>query len=142
MRCRNIRPPGEHGGERRRGFRIVILVGAGKRDDQPALSAKVARLSTNMKGFAEKPRDVVILDEAGKPVLGGDHERRFFEAAWMFKRGGRYYFTYSTGDTHFLNYAIGDNPYGPFRYVGHILKPVPTNAVVKHVHECDDPRGA
>ncbi|NII57762.1 glycoside hydrolase family 43 protein [Sphingomonas aerolata] len=93
-------------------------------DDQPALSGKIARLNPDMKSFAETPRDVQILDEAGKPVLGGDHERRFFEASWVFKRGGKYYYTYSTGDTHFLNYATGDNPYGPFTYKGHILKPV------------------
>ena len=66
----------------------------------------------------------MILDEAGKPVLGGDHDRRFFEASWVFKRGGKYYYTYSTGDTHFLNYATGDIPYGPFTYTGHILQPV------------------
>ena len=55
--------------------------------------------------------------KAGKPLLGGDHDRRFFEASWMFKRGGTYYFTYSTGDTHFIAYATGDTaPYGPFRY--------------------------
>ena len=93
-------------------------------DDQPALSGKIARLNPDMKSFAETPRDVQILDEAGKPVLGGDHERRFFEASWVFQRGGKYYYTYSTGDTHFLNYATGDNPYGPFTYKGHILKPV------------------
>jgi hypothetical protein len=93
-------------------------------DDQPALSGKIARMNPDMKSFAETPRDVQILDEAGKPVLGGDHEKRFFEAAWVFKRGGKYYYTYSTGDTHFLNYATGDNPYGPFTYRGHILKPV------------------
>jgi hypothetical protein len=95
-----------------------------KQDDKPALSPKMARLSADMKQFAEPPRDVVITDEAGKPVLGGDHDRRFFEASWVFKRGGKYYFTYSTGDTHFLNYAIGSTPYGPFRYTGHILSPV------------------
>ena len=95
-----------------------------RQDDRPALSGKVARLNPDMKSLAEAPRDAVILDEAGKPVLGGDHERRFFEASWVFKRGGRYYYTYSTGDTHFINYAIGDNPYGPFTYKGHILKPV------------------
>ena len=55
---------------------------------------------------------------------GGDHEKRFFEASWVFKKDGKYYYTYSTGDTHFLNYAIGTNPYGPFTYTGHILKPV------------------
>ncbi len=93
-------------------------------DDQPALSPKVARMSPDMKHFAEKPRDVMIVDDAGKPILAGDHDRRFFEASWMFKRDGKYYFTYSTGDTHFLAYAIGDNPYGPFTYKGHYLLPV------------------
>ena len=95
-----------------------------RQNDRPALSGKVARLNPDMKTLAERPRDAVILDEQGKPVLGGDHERRFFEASWVFKRGGKYYYTYSTGDTHFINYAIGDTPYGPFTYKGHILKPV------------------
>ncbi len=95
-----------------------------KQDDRPALAAKVAPMTADMKQFATPPRDVVILDQAGKPLLGGDHDRRFFEAAWMFKRDGKYYFTYSTGDTHFVAYAIGDNPYGPFRYTGRILSPV------------------
>ncbi len=95
-----------------------------KRDDRPALAPKVARLSADMKQFAEPPRDVQILDETGKPLLGGDHARRFFEASWLFKRGGKYYFTYSTGDTHRIVYAIGDTPYGPFRYTGRILSPV------------------
>ncbi len=93
-------------------------------DDKPALSGKVVKMNPDMKTFAEPVRDAVILDEKGKPVLGGDHDRRFFEAAWVFKRGGKYYYTYSTGDTHFVNYAIGDNPYGPFTFKGHILKPV------------------
>ncbi|WP_033923524.1 glycoside hydrolase family 43 protein [Sphingomonas sp. 37zxx] len=95
-----------------------------KQDDKPALAPKIARMSPDMKSFAEAPRDVQILDQAGKPILGGDHERRFFEAAWMFKREGKYYFTYSTGDTHYLAYAIGDNPYGPFTYTGRIMEPV------------------
>ena len=95
-----------------------------RQDDRPALAPKVARLSADMKQFAEPPRDVQIVDAAGKPILGGDHDRRFFEASWMFRRGGKYYFTYSTGDTHILAYAIGDTPYGPFRYTGQILSPV------------------
>lgn len=93
-------------------------------DDQPAISARVARLSPDMKQFAEAPRNVVIVDDAGKPILAGDHDRRFFEASWMFKHDGQYYFTYSTGDTHFLAYAVGSNPYGPFTYKGHFLLPV------------------
>ncbi|MGU3392369.1 glycoside hydrolase family 43 protein [Sphingomonas sp. M1A8_2b] len=95
-----------------------------KQDDKPALMPKVAKLTPDMKQFAAPPRDVVILDEAGKPLLGGDHDRRFFEASWMFKRGGKYYFTYSTGDTHFIAYATGTSPLGPFRYQGKILLPV------------------
>src|ERR1700688_3683997 len=34
------------------------------------------------------------------------------------------YFTYSTGDTHFLAYATGRTPKGPFQYKGHFLLPV------------------
>ena len=95
-----------------------------KQDDKPALSPQVARMADDMRHYAEKPRNVQILDEAGKPILGGDHDRRFFEGSWMYKRGDTYYFTYSTGDTHFLNYATGDNPYGPFTFRGHFLLPV------------------
>lgn len=92
--------------------------------DEPALCAKVARLKDDLLGFAEAPKDVVILDENGKPLLQRDTARRFFEASWIHKYKGRYYFSYSTGDTHLLCYAIGDNPYGPFTYTGKILEPV------------------
>jgi hypothetical protein len=91
--------------------------------DKPALSPKVAAMADDMMEFAEKPRDVVILDKAGKPLLGGDTDRRFFEAAWMHKYQGRYYLSYSTGDTHYLVYATGTSPYGPFTYQGRILEP-------------------
>ncbi|ANH81484.1 alpha-N-arabinofuranosidase [Niabella ginsenosidivorans] len=93
-------------------------------DNEPALCAKVARLTDDLLEFAEDARDVVLLDEAAGPLLQGDKGRRFFEASWMHKYNGKYYFSYSTGDTHFICYAIGDNPYGPFTYAGQILKPV------------------
>ena len=93
-------------------------------DDEPALCAKVARLTNDMLGFAEDPTDVVIVDENGRSLLQGDNKRRFFEGAWMHKYKDKYYFSYSTGDTHFLCYATGDNPYGPFTYAGRILNPV------------------
>ncbi|MCW2398592.1 hypothetical protein M2339_001700 [Sphingobium sp. B2D3C] len=95
-----------------------------KADDQPALMPKVAKMSADMRSYAEAPRDAVILDEKGKPLLGGDHDRRFFEGTWMYKRGDTYYLTYSTGDTHFLVYATGKTPYGPFTYRGKIMEPV------------------
>jgi Glycosyl hydrolases family 43 len=93
-------------------------------NDQPALTPKVAQMRADMLGFSEKPRDVVILDEQGKPLTAGDNKRRFFEASWMHKYRGKYYFSYSTGDTHFIVYATGDSPYGPFTYRGKILEPV------------------
>jgi hypothetical protein len=93
-------------------------------DNEPALCAKVARLADDMLEFAEPPRDLVIVDENGKPLTQGDTTRRFFEASWMHKYNGKYYFSYSTGDTHLLCYAMGDNPYGPFTYKGVILDPV------------------
>ena len=93
-------------------------------DNEPALCAKVAKLTNNLLEFAEAPKDVVIIDEHGKPLLNGDKDRRFFEASWMHKYKGKYYFSYSTGDTHFICYAIGNNPYGPFTYGGRILEPV------------------
>ncbi|NMA73594.1 MAG: family 43 glycosylhydrolase [Bacteroidales bacterium] len=93
-------------------------------DDEPSLCAKVALLDNDMLEFAEEPRDVILLDKNGNPLLQGDTERRFFEAAWIHKYNNKYYFSYSTGDTHNLCYAIGDNPYGPFVYQGIILTPV------------------
>ena len=93
-------------------------------DDKPALLPRVARMSGDMLEFAEAPREVKIVDKKGKLLLGGDHDRRFFEAAWMHKYKGKYYFSYSTGDTHYLAYGIGDSPYGPFTYKGRILEPV------------------
>ena len=92
--------------------------------DAPALMPKIARMSDDLLSFAEPPKDVVLLDEAGEPILGGDHDRRFFEAAWVFQKDETYYFTYSTGNTHYVVYATGDNPYGPFTYRGRILNPV------------------
>ena len=93
-------------------------------NDKPALMPKMARLSDDMLSFAEPPRDVVIQDEKGQPLLSGDHARRFFEAPWIHKIGDTYYLSYSTGDTHFIVYATAKSPYGPFTYRGKILEPV------------------
>lgn len=89
-----------------------------------ALNPLVAKLTEDMLGFAEAPKEVLILDKNGNPMLAGDNDRRFFEASWMHFYQGKYYFSYSTGDTHFLCYATGDSPYGPFTYQGRILNPV------------------
>ncbi|WP_320018240.1 glycoside hydrolase family 43 protein [Labilibaculum manganireducens] len=93
-------------------------------DDEPSLPARVVKMSDDLLEFAEEPKSLVILDENGEPLKAGDHDRRFFEASWMHKYNGKYYFSYSTGNTHLLCYAVGDSPYGPFTYKGVILTPV------------------
>lgn len=91
---------------------------------RPAVAPKIAKLKGNMIEFEEAPKDVLILDKDGTPILAGDTDKRFFEAAWVHLYNDKYYLSYSTGDTHNIVYAIGDNPYGPFVYQGVILHPV------------------
>ncbi|MBN2006717.1 MAG: glycoside hydrolase family 43 protein [Anaerolineae bacterium] len=90
----------------------------------PALGPRVAKLSEDMLSFDGPIGEVSIVDPSGTPLLSGDHERRFFEGAWVHKYNGVYYLSYSTGDTHLLVYATGDTPTGPFVYRGRILDPV------------------
>ena len=93
-------------------------------DNEPALLPYVAKMTDDLLEFSEKPKAIEILDKNGNLLLAGDNNRRFFEAAWLHKYNEKYYFSYSTGDTHFICYAIGDSPYGPFNYGGRILNPV------------------
>lgn len=93
-------------------------------DNEPAYAPRVAKLSDSMLQMAEAPREVLIYDDNGELLCAGDTQRRFFEAPWLHKHNGMYYLSYSTGDTHNIVYAIGDNPYGPFTYQGVVLKPV------------------
>jgi catechol 2,3-dioxygenase-like lactoylglutathione lyase family enzyme len=92
--------------------------------DAPAIGPRVAPLNEDLSAFLSPPREISISDPAGVPLRAGDTERRFFEASWLHKYQGTYYFSYSTGDTHFLAYATSSNPTGPFTYRGRILDPV------------------
>ena len=91
--------------------------------EEPALPSRVVKLTDDMLQWAEEPKPVYVVDEEGNPLKAND-PHRFFEASWVHKHNGKYYFSYSTGDSHLLCYAIGDNPYGPFTYKGVILTPV------------------
>lgn len=99
--------------------------------DEPALPSRVVRLSDDMLQFAEEPKAVLVVDEDGKPLKAND-PHRFFEASWVHKYNGKYYLSYSTGDTHLICYAISDNPYGPFTYKGVILTPVKAGWTTHH----------
>jgi hypothetical protein len=92
--------------------------------NEPAIGPRVAQLRADRKHFAGPVQELKILDEAGKPLLASDTKRRFFEGGWLHKYQGKYYFSYSTGDTHLLVYAVGDSPIGPFTYEGVIINPV------------------
>ena len=58
------------------------------------------------------------------PLRAGDHDRRFFEGTWVHRHAGRYYLSWSTGDTHLIRYGTGASPYGPFTLAGTVLEPV------------------
>lgn len=65
----------------------------------------VVRLRPDMVSLDGEPRDVT--------------PPHYFEAPFMLKRNGRYFLTYSWGntttDTYQIRYAIGSSPLGPFR---------------------------
>jgi len=91
---------------------------------KPALGPRVAKLSADMLSFDGPVGEISIIDDKGRPLLAGDHNRRFFEAAWVHKYNGTYYLSYSTGDTHYMAYATAQNPLGPFTFRGYVLNPV------------------
>ena len=92
--------------------------------DEKALGPLVAQFKPTMDGFVAAPKMITILDENGEPLKAKDEDRRYFEGPWMHKFNGKYYLSYSTGTTHYLCYAEGDNPEGPFTYKGRIMEPV------------------
>jgi beta-xylosidase len=51
----------------------------------------------------------------GRPLVGR------WEATWVFKREGRYYFTVVDDDSREIRYYIGASPLGPFDYAGTLL---------------------
>jgi Glycosyl hydrolases family 43 len=120
--------------------------------DKPAVTPKIAKMAPDMLEFAEEPRNLIIVDAAGRPLLAGDRGRRYFEDPWMHKYNGTYYFSYSTGDTHQLVYATSKSPYGPFTFQGVILTPVlgwtTHHSIMKHdgkwylfYHDCETSGG-
>ncbi|XXX81539.1 glycoside hydrolase family 43 protein [Sorangium sp. So ce134] len=97
--------------------------GRGPGNNEPALGPRVAKLSADLKSIDGSVSEIRINDANGSALTAGDTNRRFFEAAWLHKRNGVYYLSYSTGDTHYIVYATSDNPTGPFTYRGRVLSP-------------------
>lgn len=112
-------------------------------DGVVALSPRVGKLQApDLLKFDEDVQEMQILDpDTMKPLLADDHARRFFEAPWMHKYQGKYYFSYSTGDTHKICYAVGDSPTGPFVYRGYVLEEKDVSGWTTHHSFVEVPRG-
>ncbi len=72
------------------------------------------KLTPDMKGFTETR------------LIPNTEATDFFEAPFVLKRNGKYYFMYSSGSCHDhtyrVQYATSDKPLGPYKYQGCILE--------------------
>jgi hypothetical protein len=83
----------------------------------------VAKLKKNMLELASESLIIENLPEEGLK-----------EGPYMFERNGIYYLTYPhvENKTERLEYAIGDNPIGPFKVMGVIMDESPTGCWTNH----------
>jgi hypothetical protein len=83
----------------------------------------VARLKENMLELASEPQVVKSLPDKG-----------LIEGPFLFERKGRYYMTYPHVQDNIerLEYAIGDNPLGPFQFAGVIMDESPMGCWTNH----------
>lgn len=82
-----------------------------------------AKLKDNMVELASPPRILQDLPEKGLK-----------EGPYLFERNGIYYLTYPhvENKTERLEYAIGDNPLGPFKKTGVVMDESPTGCWTNH----------
>ncbi len=82
-----------------------------------------ARLSDNM------------LELASDPVVIGDFPKKgLVEGPFMFERNGKYYMTYPHAEnkTERLEYAMAENPMGPYKVTGVIMDETPMGTWTNH----------
>ncbi len=87
----------------------------------PVLGPIIARLNSDMKSLAETPREILLYESDGSRMLYSNVNFVFFEGPWLNKVNGKYYLTYSTGQTHNIVCAVSDNIYGPYTNTGVII---------------------
>lgn len=82
-----------------------------------------AKLKENMTELASEPK-----------ILGELPSKGLKEGPYVFERNGIYYMTYPhvENKTERLEYAIGDNPLGPFKVTGVIMDESPTGCWTNH----------
>jgi hypothetical protein len=83
----------------------------------------VARLKANMLELDSEPQEIKELPQKGLK-----------EGPWLFERNGLYYMTYPHVENTIerLEYAIGNNPMGPFKFAGVIMDESPMNCWTNH----------
>ena len=83
----------------------------------------MAKLKENMLEIASEPRMIENLPDKGLK-----------EGPYMFERNGIYYLTYPhvQDSTERLEYAISDNPMGPFKFMGVIMDESPSGCWTNH----------
>ncbi|AYV48115.1 alpha-N-arabinofuranosidase [Caulobacter flavus] len=85
---------------------------------------KIVRLGADMASLAGPIENLVV---TGYPA--DDPKKKYGEAPFLHKRGGLYYFSFSTGWPGQIVYATSRTPMGPYAYRGVILDylPISTN---------------
>jgi hypothetical protein len=83
----------------------------------------MAKLKDNMLELASEPQIVTEMPEKGLK-----------EGPYMFERNGIYYLTYPHVQNKIerMEYAVGDNPMGPFKYAGVIMDELPSGCWTNH----------
>ena len=102
--------------------------------------ARVVRLNDDMTS-AQFPGIMMKASKDGKEATAMPF---FFEASYMHKHNGKYYFSYSANFPDrgaSIDYAIGDSPLGPFEWKGAILPNWADNSWNNNHHSIVDFRG-
>lgn len=87
-----------------------------------AMRPRCGKLAPDMKSFDKAGVfEMQIVDAEGKEIGADDTERVFFEGPFVYERKGMYYFLYSTGWSHLIQYATSASPVGPWLWRGRVL---------------------
>lgn len=101
------------------GDKTYLYTGFCQKDDTSRHGSMAMVLDKDMLTVIQEPVFVVPSGSYSKGTGFEGHE--FFEASSIRKRGGKYYFVYSSVVMHELCYAVSDNPLSGFIYGGVIV---------------------
>lgn len=86
------------------------------------------------KIYGTRLKDNMLEIESDPVVISEMPSEGLIEGPWLFERNGIYYMTYPhvQNKVERLEYAIGNNPLGPFKYAGVIMDESPMNCWTNH----------